>query len=68
MLQKLRGSTMPGYISLFQRTDINASKRIISDTSDGQEQDLEDEFNEIFDSIEARKQPKNYRKRNVKTV
>ena len=60
---------MPGYISLFQRTDINnASKRNISDASDGQEQDLEDEFNEIFDSIEARKQPKNYRKRNVNTV
>ena len=61
---------MPGYISLFQRTDINnvSSKRNISDTSDGQEQDLEDEFNEIFDSIEARKGPKNYRKRNVNTV
>ena len=60
VLQKLRGSTMPGYISLFQRFDYDASHHS-QDT-------IEDEFNEIFNTIEKAQSLKKYRKRPVNTV
>ena len=60
VLQKLRGSTMPGYISLFQRFDYDSTN---------QNQDtIEDEFNEIFNTIEKAQSIKKYRKRPVNTV
>ena len=60
VLQKLRGSTMPGYISLFQRFEY--------DPKNLKSQDIEDEFNEIFNTIEKAQRDKKYRKRPVNTV
>ena len=51
---------MPGYISLFQRFDYDASNH--------NQDTIEDEFNEIFNTIEKAQSLKKYRKRPVNTV
>ena len=51
---------MPGYISLFHRFEY--------DPKNLKSQDIEDEFNEIFNTIEKAQRDKKYRKRPVNTV
>ena len=70
ILQRLRGSALTGYVSLFRKNN-----DILKNTSNTKNNPADNEFDEILDSIEDevkknRYQVKNpkYRKRTVNTV
>ena len=73
ILQRLRGTILPGYVSLFQRLSSDASERICTKKKSmyNEEDDHdEDYFDEILNSLEKHPDPETgiRKKRLVNTV